>query len=63
MLTSVHIKSFRGISGLKIDALAPINIFVGANGSGKTSALKAIGMVTTPGLSRGKSIFFTPYNA
>ena len=49
MLQSIRINNFRGVGGLEINGLARINIFVGANGSGKTSALEAIGMVSTPG--------------
>lgn len=35
----IEIKNFRGIDHLKIDDFSRVNIFLGQNGSGKTSIL------------------------
>lgn len=42
MFRTLSIKNFRGIQELKIDNLNQINIFVGENGTGKTTVLDAI---------------------
>jgi AAA15 family ATPase/GTPase len=42
MVTSVEIRNFRGFKKLAVDDLAPINIIVGDNGSGKTAFLETI---------------------
>jgi hypothetical protein len=44
-LKSVFIDGFRGLSGLELHELGPINIFVGNNNSGKTSVLEAISIL------------------
>jgi hypothetical protein len=41
MLSSLEIRGFRTFSHLRIDGLARVNLFVGANNSGKTSVLEA----------------------
>jgi predicted ATPase len=41
MLSSVHIQGFKSLKDVTID-LEPITVFVGPNGSGKTSALDAL---------------------
>src|ERR1700679_3769758 len=42
MVTSVEIKNFRGFKDFAIEGLAPINVIVGDNASGKTAFLEAI---------------------
>jgi hypothetical protein len=42
MYTSLSVKGFRSFDSLKLDGLAQINLFFGANNSGKTSILEAI---------------------
>ncbi len=42
MVTSVEIKNFRGFKDLAVEGLAPINVIVGDNASGKTAFLEAI---------------------
>lgn len=39
---SIQIDNFRGIDHLKIDDFSRVNVFLGQNGSGKTSVLEAI---------------------
>lgn len=46
MLTSLHIERFRGLQGLSVEGLARVNLFVGANQSGKTSLLDAVQLVS-----------------
>ena len=45
---NLEIKSYRGIRDLKIDSLGNVNILVGDNNSGKTSALEAIQILCNP---------------
>ncbi len=40
-LNNLHIKGFRGLKDVKLEGLAPLNLFVGNNNSGKTSILEA----------------------
>jgi AAA15 family ATPase/GTPase len=40
-ITRVHIKNFKSIVDLSLD-LAPINVFIGENGSGKSNILEAM---------------------
>lgn len=47
-ITRLRIESFRGIKELLLDDLSDINIFVGDNNSGKTSALEAIKLLNNP---------------
>src|ERR1700676_1141511 len=42
MVTSVEIRNFRGFKELAVSDLAPINIIVGDNASGKTAFLETI---------------------
>ena len=42
---NLEIKDFRGIDHLKIDDFSRVNVFLGQNGSGKTSILEAILML------------------
>ena len=41
-LSSFHAIQFRGISGLRLDMLAQVNLITGSNGVGKTSVAEAI---------------------
>lgn len=45
MIGSLSIRSFKSISDLELD-LGNINIFIGANGSGKSNILEAVGVVS-----------------
>lgn len=50
---NIEIKNFRGIDHLKIDDFSRVNVFLGQNGSGKSSILEAILMLSgmsNPGL-------------
>jgi len=42
MLTSLHVSGFRDLRELEVQRLGPVNLFVGANNSGKTSLLEAV---------------------
>jgi AAA domain len=42
MVTSVEIKNFRGFKELTVSGLAPVNVIVGDNASGKTALLETI---------------------
>jgi len=42
MLTSLHVSGFRDLRELEVEQLGPVNLFVGANNSGKTSLLEAV---------------------
>lgn len=42
MISSLEIKNYRGFEHYKIDSLAPVNLFVGKNNTGKTSILEAL---------------------
>lgn len=42
------IHAFRGLQGIKIDGLSRVNLFVGANNSGKTSVLEALSIFANP---------------
>jgi AAA15 family ATPase/GTPase len=48
MFNSFKIKNFRGISEVKIDKLKAINLFVGDNGSCKTTILDALYILLNP---------------
>lgn len=41
MLQTLHIKGFRGIRDLEMSDLAPVTVFTGENGAGKTTVLEA----------------------
>lgn len=43
---NIEIKNFRGIDHLKIDDFSRVNVFLGQNGSGKTSILETLLMLT-----------------
>lgn len=42
MLTSLHVSGFRDLRELEVQKLGPVNLFVGANNSGKTSLLETV---------------------
>lgn len=42
MLSSIHIKGYRGFKDFRMENLCRVNLLVGANNSGKTSALEAL---------------------
>lgn len=48
LLNKIVVNNFRGLNDLTIDDLARVNIFVGANNSGKTSMLEAIKIMSDP---------------
>lgn len=47
MLTHITINGFKSIYQVKELALGRVNLFVGANGSGKTNILEAVGMLSS----------------
>ena len=49
MLKSLSIDNFRGIKHLEIGNFSRVNIFVGGNGSGKTTVLEALAVLASPG--------------
>lgn len=44
----ISIDGFRGLRGLQLEDMGPINILVGANNSGKTSVLEALSIMCNP---------------
>lgn len=44
----VSVEGFRGLRGLEMPEMGPINILVGGNNSGKTSVLEALAIVCNP---------------
>ena len=48
VINSINIETFRGISNLKLDNLAEINILTGDNNSGKTSILEILQSLEEP---------------
>lgn len=48
MLQSLSIENYRGISQLDLEDFSRINIFVGQNGSGKTTVLEAVSLAAEP---------------
>lgn len=49
MLTSAHIRNYRKLRDLEIPELRRINVFTGSNGSGKTSLLEALFLLSRGG--------------
>jgi hypothetical protein len=47
-LENLTVERFRGLRGLELKSLGPVNLFVGANNSGKTSVLEAIATFCRP---------------
>lgn len=48
LIERLDIKHYRGLNDLVIDDLARVNVFVGANNSGKTSILEAVRLLGSP---------------
>ena len=48
VIEGLKIDNFRGLNNLTIDDFSVVNIFVGANNSGKTSALEALKLLSSP---------------
>ena len=48
IIERLNIDNFRGLNNLQIDSFSNVNIFVGANNSGKTSVLEALKLLGTP---------------
>jgi hypothetical protein len=44
----LHLDAFRGLHGLHLDDCGPVNLLVGPNNSGKTSALEALVLLSAP---------------
>jgi len=44
MITRIRIKSFKSLESVVVD-LGQVNVFIGANGSGKSNLLEAIGLL------------------
>ncbi len=51
-LQSLTIKNFRGIRDAQIEGLTDVNVLVGRNNSGKTSAIEAISRLAAAGSQR-----------
>lgn len=49
VIRKMEISHFRGLNELVIDDLSVVNLFVGANNSGKTSVLEALKLLSAPG--------------
>lgn len=47
MISSIHIKGYRGFKDFRLENLCRVNLLVGANNSGKTSALEALYLLTS----------------
>ncbi len=48
LLNNLQIKSYRGVEGLSLSSLPTISLIVGANNSGKSSILEAVGLLLRP---------------
>lgn len=48
MMQWIDIAAFRGLEGLRLDDLGRVNLLLGPNNSGKTSALEAISIAAAP---------------
>lgn len=49
MIRSLCIEGYRGFDRFEMDGLAPVNLLVGKNNSGKTSILEAIRLLASKG--------------
>ena len=55
-LTQLQIDHVRNLRQVKLDTLGPVNVFFGANGSGKTSVLESIHLLGMARSFRGNSV-------
>lgn len=55
-LSRLHISNVRNLQAIKLDSLRRVNVFYGANGSGKTSVLEAIHLLGMARSFRGAGI-------
>lgn len=51
MVNSIHINAFKSLRNLEIE-LGAVNVFIGANGSGKSNILEAIGVLSSAASGR-----------
>ena len=49
MLQSLRLKGYRGFHDYRLEGLAPVNLLVGRNNSGKTSVLEAVRLLASAG--------------
>ncbi len=47
MLTRLHVQDVRNLEDVRLSGLSSVNVFYGVNGSGKTSVLEALHMLST----------------
>ncbi len=60
MLTSFKVKSFKSLENVEVE-LGRVNVFIGANGSGKSNLLEAIGMLGAAAFGRVDAPAFSLY--
>ena len=51
MISTIHISSFKSLADVTVD-LGQINVFIGANGSGKSNLLEAVGVLSAAASGR-----------
>lgn len=56
MINTVTIKDFKSITDVTVD-LGQINVFIGANGSGKSNILEAMGVLSAAAFGHGLAPF------
>ena len=52
MLTNLFVKTFKSLDDVAVD-LGRVNVFIGANGSGKTNLLEALGILSAAANGKG----------
>lgn len=65
-LTSLHIRNYRCLKDFRLDPLQPVNVFIGANGSGKSTFIDALTFLRdcmTGGLQRALNEHRGGFNA
>ena len=45
-LTSIEVRNFRSLRDLTLEDLGPLNVFLGVNGSGKTTIFEAMTFIS-----------------